>query len=318
MANTFTHDGAELSPSATTPHEAQPGRSRAWVERAARSLHREGFCVLRREVVPAPLCERAAHLISERLSRLLDDVALATRGLSSAPGGGTVFYVGRESHVYLKDDEEREEGGTPAIIGAIRAGLVMQLQKAVGPPAIAAADAAILAAARAAWGEHPRIAILGHPTARRLPIFALAIRATETSKASAEGGEGGAGDLLLHHNYVVALLNDLFGIQARGGCMCAGPYSQRILGIDASLSDCLEAQLVKKEDNELLRPGYVRISLPYFADAAALRAAPMTPHLRWVLLDPASGVSSDPIYIPQAQPLYSSTTAVQHASTYDL
>ena len=27
----------------------------------------------------------------------------------------------------------------------------------------------------------------------------------------------------LHHNFVVALLNDLFGIQSRGGCSCAGP-----------------------------------------------------------------------------------------------
>ena len=40
------------------------------------------------------------------------------------------------------------------------------------------------------------------------------------------------GDLYLHHNFVVALLNDLFGIQARGGCSCAGPYGHRLLGID--------------------------------------------------------------------------------------
>ena len=29
----------------------------------------------------------------------------------------------------------------------------------------------------------------------------------------------------LHHNYVSTLLNDLFGIQSRGGCACAGPYA---------------------------------------------------------------------------------------------
>ena len=69
----------------------------------------------------------------------------------------------------------------------------------------------------------------------------------------------------------MALLNDLFGIQARGGCMCAGPYSQAILGISPELSERFEAQLVKKEDNELLRPGYVRVSLPYFADGPTLR-----------------------------------------------
>lgn len=29
----------------------------------------------------------------------------------------------------------------------------------------------------------------------------------------------------LHHNFVASLLNDLYGIQARGGCACAGPYA---------------------------------------------------------------------------------------------
>ena len=41
-------------------------------------------------------------------------------------------------------------------------------------------------------------------------------------------------------------------------------------GIDGATSDAIQAQLVKKEDNELLRPGYVRVSLPYFADEAAV------------------------------------------------
>ena len=190
---------------------------------------------------------------------------LSTRGVSSTPGGGTVFYVSRNEHVYIKNDEEREEGGTPPIIGCIRAGLVLQLQKAVGMRCIADADQYILERARSVWGQHPNIAILGHSTAKRLPIFALAIRATDGSVGGGGDG-GGGGPLLLHHNYVVALLNDLFGIQARGGCMCAGPYSQALLGIDADLSDRIQAQLVKKEDNELLRPGYVRISLPYFAE----------------------------------------------------
>eukprot|EP00315_Gephyrocapsa_oceanica_P046214 CAMPEP_0185537682 /NCGR_PEP_ID=MMETSP1366-20130426/110565_1 /TAXON_ID=38817 /ORGANISM="Gephyrocapsa oceanica, Strain RCC1303" /LENGTH=536 /DNA_ID=CAMNT_0028149401 /DNA_START=1 /DNA_END=1608 /DNA_ORIENTATION=- len=196
--------------------------------------------------------------------------SLARRGVSSAPGGGTVFYVSREEHVYVKNDEEREEGGTPAIVGAIRAGLALQLQKAVGAAVIAEADAALLAATRAAWGAHPRLAILGHPTARRLPIFAIAIRAFDPDGGGGEG-EAATRPLLLHHNFVVALLNDLFGIQARGGCMCAGPYSQALLGIDSALSAALQAQLVKKEDNEVLRPGYTRVSLPYFADAATVR-----------------------------------------------
>merc|ERR1711871_1901364 len=53
--------------------------------------------------------------------------------------------------------------------------------------------------------------------------------------------------------------------------MCAGPYSQALLGIDAELSDAIQTQLLKKEDNEVLRPGYTRVSLPYFADTASIR-----------------------------------------------
>ena len=69
-----------------------------------------------------------------------------------------------------------------------------------------------------AWQAEPRIEILGNLDARRLSIVSFVVRAP-------------SGDYL-HHNYVVAVLNDLFGIQTRGGCSCAGPYGHRLLGID--------------------------------------------------------------------------------------
>lgn len=183
---------------------------------------------------------------------------LSRRGVSANPGGGSIFFVGRGGHVYLKSAEEREEGGTPAIVGAVRVGLAMQLQHAVGVSAMAAAENRILAAAHAAWGPIEPLVILGEnapknsPSAeaddgilRRLPIFAIAIR---------------VGRLFLHPHFVVALLADLFGIQARGGCMCAGPYSLSLLGIGSDLSDRLQAELEKKEDNEVSRPRAARAS----------------------------------------------------------
>lgn len=42
----------------------------------------------------------------------------------SGPGGGTVYYVTRNEHGYLANFEEKEEGGTPDIIGSIKLGLV--------------------------------------------------------------------------------------------------------------------------------------------------------------------------------------------------
>lgn len=67
-----------------------------------------------------------------------------------------------------------------------------------------------------ALGDNPNIAILGNDTASRLPIFSIIIYHHDSGK-------------LVHHNFVSVLLNDLYGIQARGGCACAGPYAQASL-----------------------------------------------------------------------------------------
>ena len=69
-------------------------------------------------------------------------------------------------------------------------------------------------------------------------------------------------DAYLHHNFVVALLNDLFGIQARGGCSCAGPYGHRLLGIDLATSKEFEREIVR--GCEGIKPGWVRVNFNYF------------------------------------------------------
>ena len=70
------------------------------------------------------------------------------------------------------------------------------------------------------------------------------------------------GDRYLHHNFVVALLNDLFGIQARGGCSCAGPYGHRLLGIDLPHSDAFRDEI--GPGCEGVKPGWTRINFNYF------------------------------------------------------
>jgi hypothetical protein len=67
---------------------------------------------------------------------------------------------------------------------------------------------------------------------------------------------------MLHWNFVVVLLNDLFGIQARGGCSCAGPYGHRLLGIDPATS--AEYERIVERGYEAIRPGWVRLSFNYF------------------------------------------------------
>ncbi len=170
----------------------------------------------------------------------------------SVPGGGTVAYVNPVEHVYLSDPEHREEGGTPAIVESIRAGLVFQLKEAVGYGTIRERETDFIRRAIASWRQNPNIRILGNPDAERLSIVSFVIRAPDHL------GEG----RYLHHNFVVAVLNDLFGIQARGGCSCAGPYGHRLLGIDLELSHRYEEEIAA--GCEVVKPGWVRVNFNYF------------------------------------------------------
>jgi selenocysteine lyase/cysteine desulfurase len=165
----------------------------------------------------------------------------------AVPGGGTVHFVNRDRHRYLDDVEHREEGGTPDILGSIRAGLVFQLKEAVGTDEIERRERRFVQEAIARWERHPNLQVLGNPRLWRLSITSFVVR---------------HGDRFLHYNYVVALLNDLFGIQARGGCSCAGPYGHRLLGIDDDSSQRIDAELLA--GHEAVRPGWVRVNFNYF------------------------------------------------------
>lgn len=170
------------------------------------------------------------------------------------PGGGTVAYVNANEHLYLTDPTHREEGGTPAIIESIRAGLVFQLKDAVGVGTIRALERGFLDRAISAWRSNPRIEILGNLASERLSILSFVVR--------------GSSGKYLHHNFVVSLLNDLFGIQSRGGCSCAGPYGHRLLGIDIEQSHEIEAQVVG--GCEGIKPGWVRLNFNYFLSDAVV------------------------------------------------
>ncbi len=197
--------------------------------------------------------------------------ALFSNRVPAMVGGGTVIYVTPEDHVYSSDIERREEGGTPAIVESIRAGLVFSLQQAVGTDTIQARESALAERAMARLRACPNIEVLGSHDAPRLPIFSLRFRHGERD---------------LHYGFVVALLNDLFGIQARGGCSCAGPYAHALLGMDMAYSKRLEAAI--SAGASLLRPGWVRLNFNYFIDEEEfeylLRALELVAEHGWRLL----------------------------------
>ncbi|MBB5833322.1 aminotransferase class V-fold PLP-dependent enzyme [Kribbella italica] len=199
------------------------------------------------------------------------------------PGGGTVAYVNPTEHRYLDDPVHREEGGTPAIIESIRAGLVFQLKQAVGIAVIRAHEDAYLRRAVETWRAEPNLEILGNLDSERLSIVSFVVKAPSGR--------------YLHHNYVVALLNDLFGIQSRGGCSCAGPYGHTLLNIDLARS----AEFAEEIEHgcEGIKPGWVRVNFNYFISEAVfayvVEAVRLVAQEGWRLLgdyrfDPSNGL----------------------------
>jgi selenocysteine lyase/cysteine desulfurase len=190
----------------------------------------------------------------------------------TVPGGGTVAYVNPSEHRYLTDIVHREEGGTPAIVESIRAGLVFALKEAVGTATIREKEESFIRRAIESWSADDNIEILGNPEAERLSIVSFVIR---------------HGERHLHHNYVVALLNDVFGIQARGGCSCAGPYGHRLLGIDIERSHEFEREI--SCGSEGIKPGWVRVNFNYFISEAVfefiIEAVHLVAQRGWKLLD---------------------------------
>lgn len=208
---------------------------------------------------------------------------LFTNRVPEVPGGGTVSYVNSDDHRYLDDPAAREEGGTPAIVESIRAGLVFQLKDAVGVDVIRTQEERLLRRVLDVWTQEPSIEVLGNLESERLSIVSFVVR-TPTGR-------------YLHHNFVVALLNDLFGIQARGGCSCAGPYGHRLLGIDIERSAAFEREITG--GCEGIKPGWVRVNFNYFiSDVVAdfvVEAVRLVARHGWRLLgdylfDPASGL----------------------------
>lgn len=177
---------------------------------------------------------------------LVANRALFTNTVPSTPGGGTVSFVSPVDHRYLSDVAHREEGGTPAIIESIRAGLVFLLKQAVGPEEIHRLEQGFARRAIDDWAKNPRVQILGKRARERLSIVSFILR----------------GRRFLHHNFTVRLLNDLFGIQARGGCSCAGPYGHKLLGIDIETSKEFQREIVR--GCEAIKPGWARVNFNYF------------------------------------------------------
>ena len=179
--------------------------------------------------------------------------ALLTNDRPSTVGGGTVSFVSRDNHTFLAPGERSEEAGTPAIIESIRAGLAFKIKADVGDEAIEALEEKWSNLIKHTFASNAAIDVLGNPNAKRLSITSFRVK-TEFG--------------YLHHGLVVSLLNDLFGIQMRAGCSCAGPYGHDLLNIDEQTS--LELVDLIAQDKRF-KPGWVRFNLNYFIEEPEAR-----------------------------------------------
>lgn len=165
----------------------------------------------------------------------------------TAAGGGTVDYVGYEYHDFTKDIETRETAGTPPILQTLRAALAMEVKEKVGVETIERIEREHLRRFMDGLAAIPGAELLGDiPADERIAIISFNLRHR---------------DRILHPRFVTRLMNDLFGIQSRAGCSCAGPYGHQLLNIDNETS--LKYRDLIKQGVCGLKPGWVRVNLHY-------------------------------------------------------
>ena len=234
---------------------------------------------------------------------LLVKPSLLTSALPALPGGGTVSWVAPHRHDYLPAGERREEGGTPAIIESIRAGLVFQLKDQVGAKTIEALEHQWINTAMQRLSKQPNIQLLAGEQTDRLAILSFTLQHQQKQ---------------LHYGFVVALLNDLFGIQARGGCSCAGPYAHWLLDIPQAHSDQLASWV--QQGWSLMRPGWIRINFNYFIPPAVvdylLTAIELIAEHGWKLLSHYHYLPQQGVWRYREQPA-EKATAIRQLNLFD-
>jgi selenocysteine lyase/cysteine desulfurase len=163
------------------------------------------------------------------------------------PGGGTMLYSNPWGvHEYLTDIEQREDGGTPPILQGIKAAMCIRLKEEMGVENMLVREKEMLSHLFNRLGGIDGVQILG-ATTKRLGIISFVVKNA-------------------HHNLIVRLLNDRFGIQARGGCSCAGTYGHLLLDIGEERSYEILDSLRAGENS--CKPGWVRLSIhPTMTDA---------------------------------------------------
>ncbi len=157
------------------------------------------------------------------------------------PGGGTVDWTNPwGSYKYVDDIEAREDGGTPGFLQAIRAALIFELKDQMGVTHIRKREEEMVCLAFRELKRVPGIRILADNVEERLGVISFYHED-------------------IHFNLLVKILSDRFGIQVRGGCVCAGTYGHYLLEVSHARSRAITDKINHGDLSE--KPGWVRWSL---------------------------------------------------------
>ena len=193
------------------------------------------------------------------------------------PGGGTVVYSNPwKVHEYSTCTEQREDGGTPPFLQGIKAALCILLKEQMGVENIIRREAEILQIIFDRCAKIKNIEILEGNITKRLGVISFNLPGA-------------------HYNLIVKILNDRFGIQARGGCSCAGTYGHILLGVTEARS--YEILNLIRSGDLLSKPGWIRLSfhpimtnaeINFIMDAIALTASHFREWMKDYGYDPVS------------------------------
>ena len=181
--------------------------------------------------------------------------SVVKRNTPTQPGGGTVRFVSPWGHDYLEDVVAREEAGTPNLVGDIRAALAFIVKDVIGQDLIDEREKELNKMAMAGLAGLDNLTIFGTGQNHRLPIYSMLVK-------DAVGNVVNSGQFTRD-------LSEIYGIQARGGCACAGPYGHRLLDVDEKNSAELRCQILAGNDD--VKPGWIRLNFSYLmSDQTAL------------------------------------------------
>jgi cysteine desulfurase/selenocysteine lyase len=164
-------------------------------------------------------------------------------------GGGTVEIVTVDDVVWA-EPPDRDEAGSPNVVGAVALALAIRELEAIGMAKVASHEAELTALALRRLREIPGVRIFGdrrpETASERLGVIPFTV-------------DG------ISHFLVAAILGYEFGVGVRSGCFCAHPYVLRLLGLSDEEASGVRALMAEHDRREM--PGLVRMSFGLYNTA---------------------------------------------------